>query len=122
LLLVQAFKVLSSYNEPSARRVFFLKYQKKKKTTSAHKKMSSIPSGGSSQRGQLRWACLRWPRGGDAIARNRFITVWIWIGSRVEHKFTWLFFCIFFGILAVGFHWYKYPLVGTQSILPKTNS
>jgi len=48
--------------------------------------MLSIPSGGSFQRGQLRWACLRWPRGGDAFAGNPFITVWVWIGSRVKHN------------------------------------
>ena len=74
------------------------KYRKKQKKQRA-KKMSSIPSGGRSRGGQLRWACLRWPRGGDAIARNRYITVWVWIGSRVEHKFTWLFFFVFFCIL-----------------------
>ena len=64
--------------------------------------MSIIPSGGRSCGGQLCWACLRGPRGGDAIARNRFIIVWVWIGSRLELKFTWLFYLFFLSSSVAG--------------------
>jgi len=42
---------------------------------------------------------------GASRGRNRFITVWVWIGSRFEHKFTWLFFLCFFWYLAQNLPW-----------------
>ena len=66
---------------------------------SAQKKCHAFPPGGRSRERATTAVELAsgWPRGGDAIARNRFITTaWICVGSRVEREFTWVVFSYFF--------------------------
>lgn len=47
-------------------------------------------------------------RGRRYRAKSIYNNIDICIGSRVEHKHTWLFFCIFFVFLVLDYHGFKY--------------